>query len=226
MIKMDEIILFINSINKIAFLLLIITFIFLIWEINQLIKEKKQKKTPTIPNFNINHNTKLSDDVFKQNFGNLNVKKNKKDEIFTNSKANPFFLIVSGVILIIMIFYTWFLKEQKIKTSTSAKSSIINFVSSKGIVIFDENWREIKEQNLNYGDNNKKIYIGIKTIPGVKIDKARIRINRTEWLKEDETTAFDKINQVFYKEYKIATEEKKLIIEAQLHSLEDGWLTE
>jgi hypothetical protein len=99
-------------------------------------------------------------------------------------------------------------------------------VTSEGILIFDENFNLLKDEDLNKLEPQKKIIIGIKTLEGAEIDKARIRINRNIWRLEDETKKFENKNKVFYIEYEPASEESRLKIEAQLHSIKDGWLGE
>jgi hypothetical protein len=99
-------------------------------------------------------------------------------------------------------------------------------ITSDGILIFDENFNLLKDEELNKLEPQKKIIVGIKTLEGTDIDKARIRINKNIWQPEDETKKFEKKNKVFYIEYRPASDESRLKIEAQLHSRSDGWLAE
>jgi hypothetical protein len=80
------------------------------------------------------------------------------------------------------------------------------------------------DSKLKALESGYKVFIGVKNISGIDIDKARIRINADKWNLEDETSKLEIKTGLFYKEYQIATNETKLKIEAQLHSQTEGWL--
>lgn len=215
-----NLIVFIKSINKIAIIAFFITFFLVCFEIYLLIKEKKREEKPTIPDFKTN-----------QKYGKIKaatVLKIKKEKPIYK-KANPKLVIVFVVLMI--LFGGLFLIGRLVETDGSEKSRIIpsppaKTVTSEGIKIYNQKWKEIPDERLPFLKGGDKILVTIKNIPGVDIDKARIRINSDKWRLSDEVTDLNKRLNVFYKEYQIATGEKRLKIEAQLHSLKDGWLAE
>ncbi|QQG44729.1 MAG: hypothetical protein HYW86_02325 [Candidatus Roizmanbacteria bacterium] len=208
---------FISSVNKISLLAFFITVGFLSYEINLLLKEKRKKQTPSIPKFNPT--------VQAQNLG-------KKSIVVSEPKVG--LRKSSHIMLIFILFVTMFIlggisifSVLGIKNTSSENNRpkvIIQEVQSKGIKIFDKDWKEIKNLDsglLNQGD---EITVAVDIISDTDIDSARIRINENIWKLDHITTQSNKVYNVFYREYKIGSQESKLKIEAQLHSLKDGWL--
>lgn len=111
-------------------------------------------------------------------------------------------------------------------TNTPQANVVVEEVVSHGIKIYDNKWQELKgtiAAELAPGDT---VYCALETIPSADIDRARIRVNATVWQLTDITQQFNKNLNVYYRECKVATSESKLKIEAQLHSVKDGWLGE
>ncbi len=217
-----DIFIFIKSINKIAIIAFVITFFFICYEIHLLIKEKKTKRKPIIPEFKVD-----------QKYGRVKVAKlvTKKEEKEFYQKSNPRLIIFLIILMFLFggLFLTGILvKEENVNPNLSNVSStpLVKVVSSTGIKIYNEKWGEVPDEKLTFLKGGDKIFIGIKNIFGVDNDKARIRINTDKWIAEDETVDLNQEFNLFYKEYQIATDETKLKIEAQLHSRKEGWLGE
>ncbi len=222
-----EIVNFLISINKISLLAFFITLGFIIYEIVLIKKEKQRLKKISLPQFQ----EKVDKEIFTKIAVNLEKKK------IRNYKTNNIVLIV--LILLMVIFgassFVGFVNLEKStsrsflnenKFSQPTPTPLIEFINSKGIKIFNEDFQPIEELELTRLQPGDKIIIGIETIPEVDIDRARIRINKEKWDDEDITTQFSKEKSVFYIEYQIASNDSELKIEAQLHSPEDGWLGE
>jgi hypothetical protein len=216
---------FLISINKISLIIFFLTLVILIYEYRLLKLESKKEKIPKIPQFNDAYASS-----FKKN-ENVVLVENRQERY--KSHSTKFFI----VLIIITLFFALaslvgFVFQGKTSNSTISNQLAITplveekIVSSEGILIFDENFNLLKDEDLNKLEPQKKIIVGIKTLEGAEIDKARIRINRNIWRLEDETKKFENKNKVFYIEYEPASEESRLKIEAQLHSIKDGWLGE
>lgn len=217
-----DIFIFIKSINKIAIIAFVVTFFFNCYEIYLLIKEKKTKRKPIIPEFKVD-----------QKYGRVKVATlvTQKEEKEFYQKSNPRLIIF--LILLMFLFGGLFLvgitvKEEKVNPNLSNVSPppLVKIVSSTGIKIYNEKWEEIPDEKLTFLKGGDKIFIGIKNIFGVDNDKARIRINVDKWVAKDETIDLNQKFNLFYKEYQIATNETQLKIEVQLHSRKEGWLAE
>ncbi|MDH7476413.1 MAG: hypothetical protein QHH09_03000 [Microgenomates group bacterium] len=206
------------SINKLSLLAFFITLIFLIYEIILFKKDLKKKSKPNVPNFN------------ETAFSNINT----ATQIITQTKEekkSPNFLPIV-IALVLVVFFGWLsffgianLQEVQPQVAPEKKQTEIQFVSSNGIRIFNQDWQELKSSEdinrLKFGD---RIIIGLETINGLDIDRARIRVNQEKWSADNITTLFNKDYKVFYKDYQLATGTAKFKIEAQLHSVKDGWL--
>jgi len=214
---------FLVSINKISLIIFVITFAILIYEYRLLKKEGKKGKTPKIPQFSDTYASSFQKDAKVMIFEEKEVK-------FTrHSPKLFFFLVIITLFFALLTLIGFFSKSEEVSFSPKLTPTPIieeKVVASEGIEIFDENFNLLKEEKLVALQPGQKIIIGIKTIPQADIDKARIRVNKDFWEIEDETNKFNQKNQVFYIEYQLATDESKLKIEAQLHSLKEGWLGE
>lgn len=217
-----DIFIFIKSINKIAIVAFAITFFFICYEIYLLIKEKKTKRKPIIPEFKVD-----------QKYGRVKIATlvTKKEEKEFYQKSNPRLIIF--LIILMFLFGGVFLlgivvKEENVNPNLSnvSPAPLVKIVSSPGIKIYNEKWEEVPDEKLTFLKDGDKIFIGIKNIFGVDTDKARIRINADKWVEKNETGDLNQKFNLFYKEYQIATNETKLKIEAQLHSRKEGWLGE
>lgn len=216
---------FLVSINKISLVIFFLTLGILIYEYRLLKLERQKEKIPKIPQFNDAYASS-----FKKN-ENVIVVENKEERYKPHS-TKLFIILIIITLFFAMVSLAGFIFQEKSNNITTSNQLANNssfeekVVASEGILIFDENFNLLKDEDLNKLEPEKKIIVGIKTIQGADIDKARIRINKNIWGLEDETKKFNSKNQVFYIEYQLATAESQLKIEAQLHSIKDGWLGE
>lgn len=216
-----ELLNYLSYVNVLAFLLFLVVAFFLGYEIYLFKKEtNREKKLKKIPDFKIEKNNYLQ---LKINQPVVIEKKEKK--IY---KKNNFFAILTLGFFLIFIFVFLifdFLNKTQVKhTKAFTPQMKIIPAFSFGIKIYDKNWAEINENNSFKLKEGDKIFIGLMTIDGADIDKARIRVNRSVWLPSDETTRFLPDKKIFYIEYIISSESSELKIEAQLHSKTQGWL--
>ncbi len=203
-----------SYINTISLLIFIGTAVFFIWELVHFIKEYKKNKV-TLPGFS---EEKYQKEVLPQ----ATPLKVKRGSV---RKANlRLALLGIGAFLIVGGFSFISLTSTRRSSAIQEKEPIIKKVYSRGIAIFDKDWRVIKDYNkLKPGD---VVFIGIYKPPTDDVTKARIRVNEYAWKNQHVTDKFNKEKEVFYIEYKIPSDTAKLLIEAQLYSKRDGWLTE
>lgn len=214
-----EIFNFLLSINKIAVFSFLLALALVIYEIYLLIKQSQQKKI-VIPNFE-------NEKFFKKNRSIFSVKKEEKKAIYQRPSLPLLFLGISLLIVFGFVLLIGSFNREKKNSSVVSSSAVIKTIASSGIKIYNLNWQELNEEELKNLKPGDKIIIGIKTIPQADIDKARIKINKDQWQLTDETEVkFNKNLGVFFREYQIASGEHQLKIEAQLHSVKEGWLGE
>ncbi len=206
------------SLNKISLAAFLITSGFVGYQVYLLVKEsKKNKKTVSVPDFKATPLTNM-----KQKGPIIGA----KAAAYTRVSFIP---IIIGMILLI-IFAIIFLigmvrsNEQANRDQVVIPTPIITYVASKGIKMYGQNWKELTDNDLSNLKQAETIYIGIATVSGADIDSARIRINKSTWDKNDITLDFNKQLGVYYRSYTIATGSSSLRVEAELHSLKDGWL--
>lgn len=217
---MDDPISILLSLNKISLLAFFITMIFVGYQIFLFKKETHKKNVTTIPDFKSNATAVRTDTATSH------IVKNK-NAIYHRSSFVP---IIIGMILLLIfasIFLFGLIKSNYIsnqRSSVITPTPIINLVASKGIKIYNQNWQTIDDNTLVQMKPGQTILVGIATINGVDIDSARIRINKETWDQKDITLSFNKSQGVFYREYAISTGSAFLKIEAELHSVSDGWL--
>jgi hypothetical protein len=203
-----------GSVNKISLIAFFIVLMFMLYELYLINKEKKRKEKPNIPQFNPNLKIEgQTAEDFHKGGGEEKAHRSYFDKNMTIFVVLFIILIFLGVIT----FSGYFLTASK----ETKPTVIVNEINSKGIKLFDKDWKEIGETAIQPG---KDIIISIENIDGVGIDRARIRINDNQWQLENITNQFNKEKKVWYKEYKVATGEEKLKIDAELHSEQDGWL--
>lgn len=195
------------SINKIALIAFFAVLGFLIYETKKMIDEKKKKEKPIVPQFN----------------DKVQVHPVEKSE----RAGSPLLMVIIGVIslvgvvAVIVISYNTSLQKQKI---ASTAVPIVREITSAGLKVYDANWVDIETKKNGKAKPGEKLYIGIQTIVEADIDRARIKINATDWQIADITTLFNPQLKVYYREYTVATGSAQLKIDAQLHSASDGWL--
>jgi len=216
----DALTVFFSSVNKLSFFVFLLGLFFFCFELYILIKEKEKKLKPQIPQFNVK-------DFDKKNVASIINQPivKKKDNIISRFNVH----LVLAAILFVMTIFFFFLSVVSIKTSKEkivTKTEVVySEIQSKGIKLYSHNFlKELNEQDLVRLPSGSDIVIGIETINGADIDRARIKVNEKEWSIKHITTRFDTANKVFYTNYSIATGESKLSIDAQLHSFADGWL--
>jgi len=217
---MESLILLFSSVNKLSFIVFVVGLFFFCFEAYTLFKEKEKKTKPQIPQFNVKNFDKKTIITSVS----PTVIKNKKSVI---SRFNVHLVLV--IILFIMTVSFFFLSIISIKANKeggSQKTQITySEIQSKGVKIYTQNFvKELNEQDLVQLPAGTSIVVGIETIQGTDIDRARIKINEKEWGIRHITTLFDAVKKVYYTYYSIATGESSLSIDAQLHSFSDGWL--
>lgn len=211
---------FLVSLNKVSLIALFVTTGFLSYQIYLLKKETgNKKKKLVIPDFKTTNST-----PFPQSM-QMVVPEEKK--AFSKSSKNP--LIIGAILFFIfgLIFIFGLLNSKSESQATNqnlAVTPVLNFVASKGIKIYNQNWAEFSDESLRKIKQGQHIIVSVETVRDSDIDMARIRVNKNTWNQDDITIAFKKEVNVFFKEYIISTEESFLKVEAQLHSKTDGWL--
>ncbi len=216
---------FLLSLNKISLLFFLFTLSALIYEYYLFKKESLKNKLPQIPQFEEKYANKKE--------GNSSIimiknKENAKVKITKNNKIIISLIITSfiAIILIANFFIEFSNLKKKDNNLNLSKKIIIQTIESPGIFIYNKNFELLNEDKLKEISQGAEIVIGIKTVSDPTIDKARIRINKDYWSLEDEINQFDEKRQIYYRSYKISSNESKLKIEGQLHSAVDGWLGE
>jgi hypothetical protein len=212
---------FLVSLNKISLVALLIIIGFLSYQIYLLKKETENKKKKlVIPDFKASSGAT----PFPQSMQTVAQEEKKA---YIKSSRTP---IIIGVILffifgIIFIFSMFRSKsESQVSDQDLGVTPIVNFVASKGIKIYNQNWEEISDDLLRKIKSGQRILVGVETIKDTDIDMARIRVNKNMWNQDDITIDLNKKLNVFFKEHIVSTGESFLKVEAQLHSKTDGWL--
>lgn len=201
------------SLNKVSALAFLVILILLIYELYLLSKEKRKKSVPKMPEFH--ENNQVAKDYIPQVINQTQAQLIKK-----SNNA----LIMVLVIFLIVFAVTTLIGYSMDAKNNATKSPAINLVYSKGIDIFDTNWRQLSIDDLKNLKSGYKIILAIDKVNNFDIDMARIKVNEQEWRLEHTTLNFNKDYNVFYKEYFIASNEAELNINAQLHSRSQGWL--
>lgn len=215
---------FFTSVNKISLVAFIGVLGFLIYEILLLRKEQQKKQQPIIPHFDTQ--TIINKESVRQQADAVTQPIPVAKAIKSPSKPPLFITIILVIMILFFLGYSVYTlinkgNQSKIETPTEP---IVTEIKSPGLKIYDTAWMELKEADLLKSRPGTKVYIGLRTIDVSDIDRARIKINQTNWNITDITTLFNKEKKLYYKEYQIATGESRLKIDAQLHSSIDGWL--
>lgn len=213
---------FISSISKASIFAFLATLGFLVYELYILKREGKKKNQPVIPQFDPNIGTQDLDKKNKTLLIPQEFKQGKLSRIFLITILLIALVILGGVSIYGVIGVT------SKKTSQNNQSKvIIQEIQSQGIKLYDLRWKEIRNIDMAQIKGGDLIYVAIETILGSDIDRARIKINNPAgWDINNITTKFNKSYNVYYTEYNISSQEANLKIDAQLHSLKDGWLGE
>lgn len=217
---------FLLSVNKISLIAFLVVLGFLIYEVYLLRKEQLKKQKPVLPHFDNNvviNKSSMPAQVIPAS------SKNTPSPLKKKTKSFPILAVVLFIMLIFFLtisVYFMVLGQNQNKVPVAEPKVIIQEVSSPGLKIFTSNWVEVKEgsSTAKLIKPGTKLYIGIQTINGADIDRARIRVNETNWNVDHITSLFNSDKKMYYKEYIVATGESKLKVDAQLHSQADGWL--
>lgn len=214
---LEQLIAILTSVNKISLIAFFITLSFLLYELYLFRKEGKRSSRPNIPQFN--------ESLVG---GPVRTKVIKTEDTAKSRPSNKLGLLLAlaGVIFfgIVSLFGLITIKKSAAQQTVSPTSGT-TFLSSTGIKVYDSSWQEVKtEVDLGRLKSGDKIFIGVETINGLDIDRARIRVNSSLWQVEDIVLQFNKDYKVFYREHLLPEGALSLKIEAQLHSAKDGWL--
>lgn len=208
------------SLNKISLIVLIFVGGFLSYQIYLFKKEaNNRRKKIVVPDFKEGNATALLQSATPT----------AKNEIVSYNKSS---LIPIGIGFALFVFFGFvfvfgfFLTKQKgvERNQSITPTPIVHFIASKGITVYNQNWKPLSDALLKKIQPGQKIYIGIEQVKGADIDMARIRINKTKWDGDDITILYNREMNLFYKEFQFGTGSSSLKIEAELHSKEDGWL--
>jgi len=221
---MEQIISFILALNKLTLISFFITLLLLIYQIYLFKKEiKKKKKKIVIPEFNENLNQLEMDKD-----SSFSIKKNNNLIFYRDFFINKVLIIFIIFVIFLSIFIFSLLTKDNQSTSANQSSNLTVEEKPKivfyKIKIYNEDWKELTEEEIKKIPPGKKIIIGVETTDDLNIDMARIKINQGQWDQSSLTTKFNDKEKVFYREYQLATGDSFLKIEAQLHSKVDGWL--
>ncbi|NTU72630.1 hypothetical protein HGB07_00415 [Candidatus Roizmanbacteria bacterium] len=212
-----DILQYIISLNKISIIAFVAAGAVVIYELRLMKREHDKKRVPKIPHFN--QNEKI-DPV--SNATPLATEKKSKVPFRINHTILLSFIAVVLVLFGITTFFT--LDSKQNQTRFIQRSQItIQEVKSSGIKVLDENGKDIQNDSTKLHPG-LKIYIAIETIPESDIDKARIRVNESAWTTEHIITDFNQSWKSYFKVFIIPEGVKSLKIDAQLHSIKDGWL--
>ncbi len=205
-----------DYLNKISLFVFVITAGALIFEIRAFLKESKKKKI-NLPGFS-------EKEYEKQPLPKatpIKIEINKPSPSKVNIKLT---LALVGVLFVVGGFSVFILNTAQFSAAKEERLPIKKIVESKGIVVFDSRWRELDDAQISQLKPGDKVFIGVYKPPLSDIDYARIRVNSSSWSDKNVTKMFNKDKGVFYIEYTISNNEPKLVIEAQLHSKNSGWL--
>lgn len=204
-------------VNKMSLLAFVVTLGVLLYQVYLLKKDAKHTdETPVIPDFNENIAAP-----------SVNYTKLAPPPV-TEEPKKPTNLIVLIVITFVVIAFLSFaiLAKNTSQNKIIQSEPLIKLVASKGIKIYDDKWIELDSDKIATLSGGSPIIVGLDKTEDVNIDGARIRINKSNWSKDDENVKYDEQRKVFYRDFVMATESGYLKAEAQLHSSVDGWLGE
>ncbi len=211
------------SLNKISLIAFLITLAFIGYQFYVFKKELTTKKNkPSIPDF------KEGGVMTSGHYTKVVVGEKASASVEKPSRL-PLIIGIIFMLIFAAVFILGTINKKIPNVSLNSNGSItpeINLVASKGIKIYDLNWLPLTDNQLASLSAGRSVYIGLETIKDIDIDSARIRINDKEWKTDAITMSFNKENNVYYRKYTISTGAASLKIEAQLHSISDGWLGE
>lgn len=212
-----DIVQLITSVNKISLVAFLAILVFLVYELNLLRKEWYLKTKPSIPNFNPTNIKAAS----LQEIPEIKIENQAPVR-----KSNKLLLTALFLMLILFGGLTVFsaVKQKNQSSSPAEPQVVIQTVNSKGIRVFNSQWQEVTPDILSKIKPGEELIAAVETIDDADIDYARIKINEVVWKPEQITTLFNKENKVFFRRFQVPGGERKLKIDAQLHSRQNGWL--
>jgi len=211
-----EVISLFESLNKLSLLAFIAVLGVLGFEIYSFKKANKKNINPSVPSFTGTSKLPINNPTLLRE-GQEHIEK-KSMKIFILLGA---LLIMFGVLTILSFNHV---------SSTGETNSVTNIPSvtysaSNGIKFFSVDFKPVADDEVKKMKDTD-VKIGIETVRDADIDRARIRVNSKQWKLSDVTAEFNKEFNVYYIQYHVASSPAELMIEAQLHSKEDGWLGE
>jgi hypothetical protein len=213
------------TLNKVALFAFVVTFGLIIYELFHILKKKNptERKDVEVPDFH------PEDHQTGQTFTPLHIEGKKEPTTKLPNRLSLIVivggLLVVGGLFLYVLFSGW--GKPLVKKPLKNLPTVIRQVTSAGIVLYDTNWQQLKDQQLVALQPNDFIFIGIKSLSGVDISKARIRINKNTWDLFDETAMYNAEENVFYREFFISSESASLHIEGELYDGKSGsWLGE
>lgn len=216
-----DILLFLASVNKISIIAFLVTLGLLIYEIYQLRKAARKQIKSKLPAFGEQKGAVFQPVIPplppEGSVAHMSVK-----------KKNYRLLVVSLIGGVLSVGFIGFIGinavSQNSRASQVVPEATAQMVRSVGVKVFNLNWQELSADQVAQLPRGSSIYVGIAAIPVADIDKARIRVNESSWRPEHETNLLSPDGKVYYKEYTIATSDARLQIDAQFHSVSQGWL--
>ncbi len=216
---MEDLFKFLASINKIRILAFLITMGFLVYELRLMRQEKKTKMKPNIPQFNVN------DRAGENKFQSVAVVDHTKAiDLTSQSQRWLFIILFLMAVFFAAVTIIGFIARTGETDKKPPVTVIYHEVASGGVKLYMPSWAEIKKDQMNMIQPGSEIIIGVESIPDADVDRARIKVNGGPWSPEHVTVKYDKQRDVYYKTYQVASNTAQLTIEAQLHSVKDGWL--
>ncbi|MCL4374403.1 hypothetical protein M1523_00925 [Patescibacteria group bacterium] len=216
---MEEVIGFLASINKISIVAFIITMGFLVYEFRLIRREKISQTKPSIPRFDAGH------PGGEGRFQSATVvDRSKKVDINFQSQRWLFSILFLMAIFFAGVTVIGFVARTDSGNTNPPVTVVYHEVASGGVKIYTPDWKEIGKDQLNAVQPGSEIIIGVESIPDADIDRARIRVNSSQWSADNITVKYDKGRNIYYRSYQLASNTAQLTIEAQLHSVKDGWL--
>lgn len=193
---------------------------FLAYEIYQIWKAKKQAQAPEMPQFGEFTPLDLSD---------MNIPPPSAETTPKQAKIPK-----NTVILVAVLGFMSFLfalgallggSKSSTEQPTPTPIAVVSPTSAPAVTpaanvvkMYSQDWVEITKPH-----EGETVYIGVVNVNGTASDKARIRVNTTDWSTADETTNYNQEVGVYYRSITIPEEITTLRIEGQLHSTKDGW---
>jgi len=127
-------------------------------------------------------------------------------------------MIIFGALTIIGFFFS--------DTPPDDNAVVVQEVKSSGVKLYTSDWEEIVGDSAPDLEEGDSVYVGVGTVTGSDITKARIKVNEAEWKVEHTTAQYDQNLEIFYSAHTIKTGDTAIDVEAQLYSNAEGWLDE